>query len=202
MARPIRRAPPVTSAAPGRGSVNPAEFEEVEGGDDGDEAEDDVEGQHETLLCWGSNTGAGPPVQAGYVAPAAFLSDKAAMPDLPETDFPVTVFHNPRCTKSRQTVDLIRERGLEPEIVLYLQTGWTAARLRGLLQRMGAGPRAILRAGEPEAADLSPDAPGEAIVAAMIAHPILVERPIVETPLGVAIGRPPETVLAILPARA
>ena len=121
------------------------------------------------------------------------------MPDLSSTDFPVIVFHNPRCSKSRQTVDLIRERGFEPEIVLYLQTGWTEARLRSLLGRMGAGPRAILRTGEPDAATLGPDASDETILAAMVAHPILVERPIVETPLGVALGRPPENVLTILP---
>ena len=133
------------------------------------------------------------------IAAAPVLSDKAAMPDLSSTDFPVTVFHNPRCSKSRQTVDLIRARGFEPEIVLYLQTGWTESRLCSLLGRMGAGPRAILRTGEPEAADLSLEASDAAIIAAMIAHPILVERPIVETPLGVAIGRPPESVLAILP---
>lgn len=115
------------------------------------------------------------------------------------TAFPVTIFHNPRCSKSRQTVELIRSRGIEPEIVLYLQTGWTEARLRALLQRMGVGPRAVLRANEPDAADLAPDAPDEAVIAAMIAQPILVERPIVETPLGVALGRPPEAVLAVLP---
>lgn len=138
-------------------------------------------------------------VQAQDIAAGSSLSDKAAMPDLPMTDFPVTVFHNPRCSKSRQTVDLIRERGFEPEIVLYLQTGWMEAQLRGLLQRMGAGPRAILRANEPDAAGLTADSSDEAILAAMVAHPVLVERPIVETPLGVAIGRPPENVLAVLP---
>lgn len=202
MARPIRRAPPVTSAAPGRGSVNPAEFEEVEGGDHGDETEDDVEGQHGKLLFWGRNTGAGPRVQAADVAPAPHLSDKTAMTDLPAPDFPVTVFHNPRCSKSRQTVELIRARGIEPELVLYLQTGWTEARLRGLIDRMGISPGALLRIGEAEAATLAPDAPDAALIAAMIAHPILVERPIVETPLGVALGRPLEAVLAILPGRA
>lgn len=110
----------------------------------------------------------------------------------------VTVFHNPRCSKSRAVIDLIRERGIEPEIVLYLQTGWTHTRLRGLLGRMGVGPRDILRKAEAEAATLGPDATEDEIIAAMIAHPILVERPIVETARGVVVGRPPERVLDIL----
>lgn len=121
------------------------------------------------------------------------MSDKGGM-----TTAPVTVFHNPRCSKSRAAVDLIRDRGIEPEIVLYLQTGWTEARLRGLLDRMGVEPRAVLRTGEREAAALGPDATDTEILAAMIAHPILVERPIVETPKGVVLGRPTERVLEVL----
>ena len=109
----------------------------------------------------------------------------------------VTVFHNPRCSKSRAAVALIRERGIEPDIVLYLQTGWTRARLKDLLKRMGARPRDLLRAAEPEAAGLA-DATDEQILSAMIAHPILVERPIVETPKGVVVGRPTERLLDVL----
>lgn len=112
--------------------------------------------------------------------------------------FPVTVFHNPRCSKSRAAIELIRERGTEPETVLYLQTGWTKARLKGLLKRMGLKPRDLLRTGEPEAAGLE-NASDTEIIAAMVAHPILVERPIVETDLGVVVGRPVERVFEVLP---
>lgn len=110
---------------------------------------------------------------------------------------PVTVFHNPRCSKSRAVLELIRERGIEPEIVLYLQTGWTKARLKGLLKHLGLKPRDILRAGETEAAGLEGASDAE-ILTAMVAHPILVERPIVETPKGAVVGRPVERVLEVL----
>ncbi len=116
------------------------------------------------------------------------------------TDFPVTIFHNPDCSKSRQTLDLVRAQGIEPKIVLYGETGWTEDRLRGLLARMGASARDILRTGEAEAAVLGTNASDEAIIALMIAHPILVERPIVETPLGVVVARPVERVFEVLPA--
>lgn len=116
------------------------------------------------------------------------------------TDFPVTIFHNPRCSKSRAALALIRERGIEPEIVLYLQTGWTEVQLRGLLERMGSRPRDLLRTNEAAAAVLGTGASDAVILAAMLASPILVERPIVETPLGVVVGRPVERVLDVLPA--
>jgi arsenate reductase len=114
------------------------------------------------------------------------------------TDFPVTIFHNPRCSKSRAALELIRERGIAPEVVLYLQTGWTKARLKGLLKRLGLKPRDILRAGEAEAADLESASDADTL-AAMVAHPILVERPIVETPLGVVVARPVERLFEVLP---
>ena len=115
------------------------------------------------------------------------------------TDFPVTIFHNPDCSKSRATLDLILAQGIEPEVVLYRETGWTEARLRGLLERLGASARDILRTGEAEAAVLGTNASDEAIITLMIAHPILVERPIVETPLGVVVARPVERVFDVLP---
>lgn len=115
------------------------------------------------------------------------------------TAFPVTIFHNPRCSKSRAALDLIRERGIEPQIVLYRDAGWTEDGLRGLLDRMYARPRDILRAGEAEAAVLGTNASDAVLIAAMVAHPILVERPIVETPLGVIVARPPERVFDVLP---
>ncbi|MFC5345998.1 arsenate reductase (glutaredoxin) [Brevundimonas staleyi] len=113
------------------------------------------------------------------------------------TDIPVTIFHNPRCSKSRAALELIREKGIEPDVVLYLQTGWTKARLKDLLKRLGLKPRDILRAGETEAAGLDGASDAE-ILTAMVAHPILVERPIVETPKGAVVGRPPERVLEVL----
>ena len=116
------------------------------------------------------------------------------------TDFPVRIFHNPRCSKSRSALELIRERAIEPEIVLYLQTGWTEARLRGLLERLGLPARDLLRVGEAQAAVLGINASDAVVIAALIANPLLVERPIVETPLGVVVARPPERVFEVLPA--
>ncbi len=111
----------------------------------------------------------------------------------------VTIFHNPDCSKSRTVLDLIRAQGIEPEIVLYRETGWSEDRLHGLLQRMGLGPRDVLRTNEAEAAVLGTSASNEVLIAAMLAHPILVERPIVETALGVVIARPVERVFEVLP---
>lgn len=113
------------------------------------------------------------------------------------TDLPVMIFHNPRCSKSRAALELIREQGIEPEVILYLQTGWTKARLKALLKRLGLKPRDILRRGETEAARLDGASDAE-ILTAMVAHPILVERPIVETPKGAVVGRPVERVLEVL----
>lgn len=139
------------------------------------------------------HTGRGAPVQARDVDPAGSALQKAVM-----ADFPVTIYHNPRCSKSRTALELIRERGIEPEIVLYLQTGWTEATLKALLKRMGLKARDILRTGEAAAAVLGTNASDDVVIAAMVADPILVERPIVETPKGVVVGRPIERVLEVL----
>jgi len=117
------------------------------------------------------------------------------------SDFPVTVFHNPNCGTSRSVLDLVRDAGHEPEVVEYLNAGWTADRLKALLADMGRGPRDVLRAKEPLAAELGLLDAGvsdEALIAAMVEHPVLVERPIVRSPKGVRLGRPRETVLDIL----
>lgn len=116
------------------------------------------------------------------------------------TDFPVTIFHNPDCSKSRAVLELIRERGIEPEIVLYREVGWTDEQLRGLLGRMNIGPRDVLRTGEADAAVLGTNASDDVVIAAMVAHPNLVERPIVESRLGVVVARPVERVFEALPA--
>ncbi len=115
--------------------------------------------------------------------------------------FPVVIFHNPNCGTSRNTLALLREKGLEPTVVEYLKAGWTRAELERLLGRMGKRPRDILRVRGTPAEELgltAPAASDAAILQAMTEHPILVERPIVETPKGVRLCRPVEAVLEIL----
>lgn len=117
------------------------------------------------------------------------------------SDFPITIFHNPACGTSRNTVAMVRAAGYEPEVVEYLQAGWTKPQLKDLLAAMGAGPRDILREKGTPAAELGLLAPGmsdEAILDAMVEHPILVNRPIVVTPKGVKLSRPSEVVLDLL----
>lgn len=111
------------------------------------------------------------------------------------------ILHNPRCSKSRATLDLLRDRGIEPEIVLYREAPPTPAQLDRILTLLGREPRELMRKGEPEYAELRLDDPNlgrDDLIAAMVAHPILIERPIVLANGKAAIGRPPEAVLAIL----
>ena len=117
------------------------------------------------------------------------------------SDFPVTVFHNPACGTSRNVVAAVKEAGYEPQVIEYLKAGWTKAQLKDLLGQMGARPRDILRTrGTPaEALGLTdPAASDDDILNAMVAHPILVERPIVVTPRGTALCRPSEAVFTLL----
>lgn len=110
----------------------------------------------------------------------------------------VALFHNPRCSTSRNALVMLQERGVEPVVVEYLETGWDRPTLERLAGQVG-GVRALLRAKEGGAkALLGADASDTAILDAMIAEPILVERPIVETPKGARIGRPVERVLDVL----
>jgi arsenate reductase len=114
---------------------------------------------------------------------------------------PVTIFHNPGCGTSRNVLAAIRARGVEPTVVEYLKAGWTKPQLKGLLAAMGAKPRDILRVRGTPAEDLGltrPQASDEAILDAMVAHPILVERPIVVTPRATALCRPAERVEELL----
>ncbi len=116
-------------------------------------------------------------------------------------DFPIVIHHNPACGTSRNTLQLIRDSGREPTVVEYLKTGWTRPELERLLGRMGKRPRDILRTrGTPaeELGLLKDSVSDEALLGAMTAHPILVERPIVETPKGVRLCRPAESVTDIL----
>ena len=117
------------------------------------------------------------------------------------TDFPIKIFHNPACGTSRNALAMIESAGYAPNVVEYLKTGWTRAQLADLMARMGARPRDLLREKGTPAADLGlldAGATDEQIIAAMIAHPILVNRPIVMTPLGTALCRPSEVVSTLL----
>lgn len=120
------------------------------------------------------------------------------------TDFPVTIYHNPACGTSRNALEMIGAAGYEPTVVEYLTAGWTRPLLDELLARMKATPRELLREKGTPAAELgllSEDVTGEAILSAMVAHPILVNRPIVVTPKGVALCRPSERVFDLLDRR-
>ncbi len=113
----------------------------------------------------------------------------------------VTIYHNPACGTSRNTLALLRDRGVEPTIVEYLKAGWTETQLNLLLDRLGVPARDILRVRGTSAEDLGltdPSVPQARLIAAMIADPALVERPIVVTPKGAALCRPAERVLSLL----
>jgi len=113
----------------------------------------------------------------------------------------VTIYHNPRCSKSRQTLALLQEHGIEPTIIEYLKTPPDAETLRRLLDALGLSPRELMRRKEKEYKELGLDDPSlsdDDLIQAMVEHPRLIERPIVVTDKGVAIGRPPENVLKVL----
>ncbi|SFO96982.1 arsenate reductase (glutaredoxin) [Pseudomonas borbori] len=114
----------------------------------------------------------------------------------------LTLYHNPRCSKSRGALQLLEERGLTPTIVRYLETPPDAAQLSDLLGKLGIGARQLLRSGEDEYRTLNLADPGlsEAqLIEAMVAHPKLIERPILIVGSKAVIGRPPEKVLELLP---
>lgn len=113
----------------------------------------------------------------------------------------VTIYHNPRCSKSRQTLQLLEEKGITPEIVLYLDTPPSASDIKGLLKKLGIGARELLRKGEAEYRENNLRDTGlseEQLVAAMAAHPKLIERPIVVKGSQAVLGRPPENVLDLI----
>jgi len=113
----------------------------------------------------------------------------------------ITIFHNPRCSKSRATLALLQERGLEPRVRLYLEDPPDAEELRGLLRKLGIPARSLLRKGEAEYREqglAEPSLGDEDLIAAMVATPRLIERPIVVAGKRAAIGRPPEAVLEIV----
>jgi len=114
----------------------------------------------------------------------------------------LTLYHNPRCSKSRNALELLEQRGLTPSVIRYLETPPSAAELRQILARIGIGPRQLLRSGEEEYKALNladPTLTDEQIIDAMASHPKLIERPILVAGDVAVIGRPPEKVLEILP---
>lgn len=111
------------------------------------------------------------------------------------------LFHNPRCSKSRHALDLLRQRGIEPEIVDYLQHPPSAEQIRALARTLGIQPRAMLRSKEPEYVELGlsdHSLDDQTLIAAMAAHPRLIERPIFLCDGRAVIARPPERVLELL----
>ena len=112
---------------------------------------------------------------------------------------PVTIYHNPRCNTSRRTLALLREKGVEPEIIEYLKTPYSAAQLKQLLGQLKMPASALIRKKEAAAAGVDPKKMSEdELIAAMVKNPIIVERPIVVSGSKAVLGRPPEAVLAVL----
>ena len=113
----------------------------------------------------------------------------------------VTIYHNPRCSKSRQTLALLEERGADPQVIEYLRTPPTAAELKALLKKLGMRPRDLMRRNEAAYKELGlgdDSLSDDALIEAMVANPILIERPVVVKDGRAAIGRPPESVVEIL----
>lgn len=116
-------------------------------------------------------------------------------------DFPITIYHNPACGTSRNTLAMIEAAGYAPTVVEYLEAGWTQAQLTALFASMAATPRDVLRAKGTPAAHLGlldAATSDDAIIDAMVDHPVLVNRPIVVTPKGAKLCRPSEEVFSLL----
>lgn len=111
----------------------------------------------------------------------------------------VVIWHNPRCSKSRATLALLEERGIKAEVILYLEQAPTEVELRRVLDLLGMAPAALVRRGEQVYKELDlAQADADTLIAAMVNHPILIERPVVIHGQRAALGRPPEQVLEIL----
>ena len=113
----------------------------------------------------------------------------------------ITIYHNPKCSKSRQTLELLQQNGITPAIIEYLKTPPTAETLKAILAQLGMAPRDLMRKKETIYAENDLDNPSlsdDDLIGFMIAHPILIERPIVLAHGKAALGRPPEQVLNIL----
>lgn len=117
------------------------------------------------------------------------------------TPFPIAIHHNPECGTSRNVLQIIEAAGYVPIVIDYLREGWTRSQLLALFAAANLTPRSAMRTTKSPAAELGlldPDVTDEAILTAMLAHPVLVNRPIVATPKGVRLCRPSETVLDLL----
>lgn len=113
----------------------------------------------------------------------------------------IAIYHNPRCSKSRQTLELLRNQGIEPTIIEYLKTPPSIDELKAVIKALGIAPRDLLRKGEAIYKELGlhdSNPSDEALIQAMVTHPVLIERPIVIRGDKAAIGRPPESVLNLL----
>ena len=113
----------------------------------------------------------------------------------------VTIYHNPRCSKSRRALQLLQDQGIEPEIVEYLKTPPSADEMDAVLAKLGLEPRALMRTKEAayrEAGMADQELSRRALIDLMVANPIVIERPIVVNGARAALGRPPESVLSIL----
>ena len=130
------------------------------------------------------------------------LNSRHPLPDATPNMTELTLYHNPRCSKSRGALELLEARGLTPEVVRYLETPPDAATLKALLGKLGIGARQLLRSGEDEYKTLGladPALSDDQLIDAMARHPKLIERPILVAGNKAVIGRPPEKVLEILP---
>lgn len=113
----------------------------------------------------------------------------------------IQILHNPRCSKSRQTLALLEEKGIEPEIIKYLDTPPSGEELKVILEKLGISARDLLRKGEDDYKKLNlknPDLKEDDLIEAMVNHPKLIERPIVINGGKARLGRPPESVLDIV----
>ena len=127
------------------------------------------------------------------------LATTLELPAMTKND--ITIWHNPRCSKSRGALELLHGRGIQPHVIDYRENPPDARELSRVLDLLHIQPRELMRRDEPEYAQLKLDQPSltrDQLIAAMVAHPILIQRPIVIANGKAAIGRPPEAVLSIL----
>ena len=111
-----------------------------------------------------------------------------------------TIYHNPRCSKSRNTLALLQENGIEPQVILYLETAPDEGEISALLDKLGISAAQLVRRGEEayKASGLGADSSDAELIAAMARHPKLIERPVVVRGDKAVLGRPPENVLALI----
>ena len=112
--------------------------------------------------------------------------------------FPVTIYHNPKCSTSKQVLEMIEGAGHTPQVVEYIKAGWTKSQLKQLFADAGLAPREAMRKKAADDLGISEKATAAQILDAMVENPVLVERPIVVTPKGTRLARPKEMVREIL----